>query len=100
VKKGVVTLVDCYPVSKSHIFEGVSKKISFARDIWARGSRPTYAEVLRRFPMATGGRWVWQEDMVWAPRDGRQEQRGRGHEFGRPTQNHPPLPPPHLQVQG
>jgi hypothetical protein len=62
VRAGKVTLVDCFPVNKSHKFEGSPSAISFAQDIWEGGVRPTYTKVLRRFPMAEGGRWVWKED--------------------------------------
>jgi hypothetical protein len=35
-------------------------------ELCCEGSRPTYAKVLKRVPMAEGGRWVWQPDRTQA----------------------------------
>jgi hypothetical protein len=76
VRDRKVILADCFPVSKSHRFEGTLKKIQLATQIWEGGSRPSYAEIVKRFPMAEGGRWVWQEDRPRATQRGC-GQRGR-----------------------
>jgi hypothetical protein len=77
VRAGKVTPADCFLVSRSQRVEGIPKSINFAREIWEGGTHPTYADVLKRFPMVEGGWWVWQEDKPIAPRD-HQNQRGRG----------------------
>jgi hypothetical protein len=91
---------DCYPVGRGQRFSEVPVTLSWSRDIWPGGrEKPTYVEVLRRVPMADGGRWVWQADRPpRAPVRGR-PQRGRGaYPQG---QNRPPLPPPpKMQKQG
>jgi hypothetical protein len=95
VRDRKVILADCFPVSKSHRFEGTLKKIQLATQIWEGGSRSSYAEIVKRFPMAEGGRWVWQEDKP------RAAQRGCGQR-GRPPWRPPRQqshPFPHLQMQ-
>jgi hypothetical protein len=57
VRAGKVTPVDCFLVSQR--VEGIPKLISFAPGSWEGGSHPTYVEVLKMFPMAEGGTWVW-----------------------------------------
>jgi hypothetical protein len=46
-----VTLTDCFSVSKSHKFEGMSRKIQLTTHIWEGGSQPTYAEIVKRPPL-------------------------------------------------
>jgi hypothetical protein len=93
-----VTLADCFPVSKSHRIEGAPRKIQLATQIWVGGSRPSYTEIVKRFPMAEGGQWVWQEDTLRAASRGR-GQRGRGRPPPRPPgQQNQSIPQPQLQI--
>jgi hypothetical protein len=56
---------DCFPMSRSHKFLQHSKRVPLS-ELCCEGSRPTYAKVLKRVPMAEGGRWVWQPDRTQA----------------------------------
>jgi hypothetical protein len=91
---------ECFPVAHGQRIEGILVRLSFARDILARG-KATYADVLKQSSMAEGGRWIWQADKPpWVPNQGGfVGQRGRGAGFqGRlAQQQRPPGRPPQQQ---
>jgi hypothetical protein len=74
--------------------------LSYLRDLCPIGDRPTFVEVLKRIPMAAGGKWVWQPDKPVRPavRGRPQAQRGRGG-FRPPVAPHQNMAPP-PQMQG
>jgi hypothetical protein len=55
---------DCFPVGRHERIVDKPKKISFSHDIWAGGSRATFTEMLKQFPMAERGWWVWQSERL------------------------------------
>jgi hypothetical protein len=69
---------DCFPAGRNKKIFSPPKRLSFAKDIWARGDRATYAEALGNIPMAEGGRWVWQADKPKPP--------------AKPVRGRPPIP--------
>jgi hypothetical protein len=62
VRSRSIRVEDCFLVGKHERIIDKSKKISFSCDIWAGGSRATFAEALKQFPMVERGRWVWQPE--------------------------------------
>jgi hypothetical protein len=89
-------------VRKGEKFAGVPNHLSFSRDIWGKGEKETYTDILKKSSMEEGGRWVWQPDRPpRAPnRGGFLGQRGRGtggQYQGHPLVSHqrPAAPAPH-----
>jgi hypothetical protein len=58
-----VTPQDCFPVNKAVRLLQAPKRLSFALDIWRRGEKATFTDIVRRSAMADGGRWIWQPNM-------------------------------------
>jgi hypothetical protein len=58
VREKKVGIEDCFPVRKGERFAGVPTQLSFSKDIWGKGKKTSYVDILKRF-MEEGGRWVW-----------------------------------------
>jgi hypothetical protein len=92
VRERCIRPEDYFPVSGSQRINGVPMTLRWSDIRPGDGKRATYADVLRRIPMADGGRWVWQPDRPPHAQRGR-PQRGRGCRIKVPDRSvhHPSL---------
>jgi hypothetical protein len=88
VKNHCIGLEDCFPVSRFQKIDSEPTRLSFVQDIWGGGDRATYAEILKRIPMAEGGRWVWQVDQPARGCGRSLQSRGWERHFGRGVLSH------------
>jgi hypothetical protein len=100
VREGRVHPDDCHPVSQFQKVALNLKTLSFSRDICGGGGgagvRETFMDVLKKAPMAEGGRWVRKPDkpvhpVNWQIQDARGRMQGVNQGFRPP----PPPRPPH-----
>lgn len=79
---------NCFPVSRKDLWEGAPKNLSFVTDVWARGRRETFKEVLKKTMSRGRGR---------GPRPGSPEEEWQWREG---NWNQFQGPPPHNYFQG
>jgi hypothetical protein len=58
IRESKVRPEDYFPMSRTQRIDHTPRVLSYLRDLCPIGDRPTFVEVLKRIPMAAGGKWV------------------------------------------